>query len=84
MDCTLDWSIDKNIKKTKIKLYIQTPFPRIPMPKIYVGLSQKQIDLLEKICEKRGMSKIQELIRFLINDLIEKELEEEKEKKINR
>jgi len=54
------------------------------MPKIYVGLSQKQIDLLEKICEKRGMSKIQELIRFLINDPIEKELEEEKEKKINR
>ncbi len=47
------------------------------MPKVFIQLSDKQVEILEKISEKRGMSKIQELIRFLINDLIEKELEEE-------
>lgn len=49
------------------------------MPKIYVGLTHKQIEMLEKICAKRGIGKIQELIRFLVNDLIEKELKGEKE-----
>jgi len=33
----------------------------------------------ETICAKRGVIKVQELIRFLVNDLIEEELKKEKE-----
>ena len=50
------------------------------MPKVFVKLTDKQVEILNGICKKRGMGKIQELIRFLVNDLIEKELEEEEEK----